>query len=229
MPLYTLEEMIQGVRENILTFSTDLQFRDGHSTDPRNSEDPLASISITRMLNEACDFIASMTGYTGDTTNIAITSGVREYALSSTIGTIVSIYAGHRLLQTTIGILNERHYNWRGSSDIDMRFWYIVGARSIGFHGKPSYNGTADIIHIAPPNVLSALSDTPTRLPSIYGSLPVLVASRNCALADAESEVAAKRAVALTDRVNEGLEELKRYIGILTDTSFVEAVDGPKK
>lgn len=222
MPLYNLGDSIQAIRENIYTFKTDLVFRDGNSIDPRNSEDPIASISITRLLNVAFDRLALATGYTAGNVSLNVTAGTAEYDFPATTGVVLSI---DYLRASTYGVIKARHPANK-NSDVAY-YYYVLGTNKIGFYPAPTQNGTKQVFHIASPNLLSVLSDTPSKLPSIYGDIPIQLASLYCASLDAENPTARARAVFLAEEVKGAIESMRVAIGVMADSNRDTPIDGP--
>ncbi len=202
MPNYTLSNLIEKVREEILSMKLDLTFRDGDSTDTRNSTVPLDSVSITAQINKAQAIAAAAFRYTQTEGTISLTSNVREYALPTGCFDVLSVWnaSGYRLRKTTIRGLDEREPKWRSVPAGTPYRYYLVGGRNIGFDVAPSGSATLTLKYLIDPTELSLLADTLGYIPLAYEVLIVWGAAMLCADMDAANEYAQIRKKVIGER-----------------------------
>lgn len=213
----TLASLITDVREELVSFSTDLNFRDGNSTDPRNAESPVASISITNQINKAQDEILRLTGYNQTSVNLALTAGTRTYALPTTILDVLEVrISGYSIRKTTLGEITRREPLWRSVTTQGRPNRFLInGFTQIEFDIPPnaaSVSAGCTLYAVTNVAALSVNSDTPTALAAPYHWLISCRAALICAEMDASNPSAQARAKGLQERYAQGMGELTAFL-----------------
>jgi hypothetical protein len=215
MPVRTLGNSIDIVREELFLFSTELKFRDGDAADGRNAEVPVASVSITRLINRAQTKLILLTGYTQDLQTITVSSGVREYTMPLGILDVSSAYLGvQRFRKTSVPSLDSRYPSWRANSNAMPKEFYINGSEKIGFDRAfdaasiTAQGSTLNLLATKDAADLANKSDTFTFLPTLYNDLPALMAAIEAAMIDAGNPQAQKRRETLEGMVGDMVKGL---------------------
>lgn len=216
MPNLTLANLIEQVREEIYSLKLDLNFRDGDSTDTRNSTSPLDSISITTQINKSQAIAAASFRYTMTEGTVTLVANQREYDLPTGCFDVLSVWnsSGYRLRQTTLSGLDHREPKWRSVVPGTPYRYYLVGGRKIGFDVPPSGSGTITLKYLIDPTSLSLLADTLGYIPLVYEPLIVWGAAMICADMDAANEYAQKRKQMIAERYQALGSELR---GLMED------------
>jgi hypothetical protein len=215
MPQRTLGDSITIVREELFLFSTELKFRDGDAADSRNAETPVASVSITRLINRAQTKLIRATGYTQAAKTITVSAGPREFTLPLTILDVSSVWLGvQRFRKTSIPALDTRYPTWRTNAAGTPKEFYVSGSEAIGFD-RPfdaatitAQGTTLNFLATNDAADLANKTDTFTFLPTLYNDLPALMAVIEAAIIDAGNPQAQRRKEALEPMVNEMTKEL---------------------
>lgn len=236
----TLAQMISLFRERQLLFGNNAVFRDGHSTDPSNSDSPVASVSITSFINSACRIINSRYGLNVQTTKVA--------------GSVVNLING--VLSIDPSWVDVLYIEKGGDIDASGATWqnspYMVLSRAsvssisgngwnsprmrIGNHNNlnectgyiligntkirfiPAWTPLDAsmylyITHVAAITPLADVADTPSWIPSDFHEGIVFEAVRQSCIADASnpnSSIRAESAMASYKEVMAPLEETMR-------------------
>lgn len=209
-----LSELLIATREEIVAFSTDLIFRDGDSADSRNSESPVASVSITRQINKAIldILIATKFNIVIDTTVSSVISQ-QEYAVPVGWIELLSLsFGSRRLLKTNVVDLDARLPNWRSATAGTPLKFYANGSTKFGVYPAPSSAAAFSALVVKEITALSVLTDTLASFPAIYNYLIVTRAAWHCAKLDAANPNASARAEILDNYYKENLAALKAYI-----------------
>lgn len=181
----TLTELIAATREELLAFGSRVPVRDGDSTDTGNTNP--VTVSITRQLNKSLRELARVTKFSQKRNTIAITTGVREYAIPSAWLDIISIrHNGHRLRRTNESLLEQQTPDWETIANSDELYRYFIrGTVEVCLVEPPSAAcvalGNPKVTYVGNPASLNLLADYPDMLPDIYHEeLPIGAAKRIC-------------------------------------------------
>lgn len=216
MPSADLSELILATREEILTFSTDLAFRDGNSTDPRNGEVPVASVSITRQINKAISDILIASRFNLSLETLAIVSGTKEYSIPTSWLDVLSVYytTGNRLMKTNVTDLDEREPKWRSTANGTAKRFYLNGTSKIGFDPTPNSSFSMNCLVVKDFTPLSVSTDVLPFYPTVFSYLISTRAAWHCAKLDSANPVAQIRAGVLDDNYKLGIKELQDFIAV---------------
>jgi len=181
----TLEQLIAATREELLAFGSRVPVRDGNSTDPGNTTP--VTISITRQLNKSLRELAQITKFYQKRNTIAISTGVREYAIPSGWLDIISIrHNGIRLRRTNESLLEQQTPDWEQIPNSDEIYRYFIrGTIEVCLVEAPSAVavalGNPKVTYVGNPTEMALLTDFPDGLPDIYHEqLPIGAAKRIC-------------------------------------------------
>lgn len=228
MPLLSLQEMIKRFRQNYGAWTSyDKSFRDGHSTDPLNAASPLATRSITDLLNEAGEHISVTFRPYVEITVFNTAAGVRNYSVpADTISTLsLSVgLNGQRLKRTTLARIDSTYPRWREAAQGTPSRYFMQGNSWLTLYPTPSAVQALALHRVRRVAVVSALADVMTGLPEAYAMMPVHLAVINAAGFDSGNPTAAARGAAAEKAYNALAsslsEEMKLWYGGAEDDPF---------
>lgn len=157
---------------------------------------PAGTIPISHFVNLAYRMICKK-GFAKTTTDIAIASGTKEYALPPGVGHIERARAVMGtttvlLRETSLDDLEQRERGYL-SADTGIPNVYILSGMAIMLHRTPNAAGTLTLRHSTVPAEMTGGSDIPSSLPYVHHDAIGILAAMMLVASDADDSSAQSR------------------------------------
>lgn len=208
-----LSELLMATQEEIVSLKNDLFFRMGDSTDARNAENPVKSISLTRQVNKAIYDIFIETRFNMTNETLAFAVNAREVAIPSDwLDVLTAHVANLPLRKTTIAELDRRNPRWRTVVSSTPRRYYLNGGSFVGLDVPFSANSNLYLTVVKNTTPLNLLADTVPSYPTSFSYLISTRAAWHCCKIDATNPAANTREKVLYENYISGITALKEFV-----------------